>query len=308
MATLFDYLEQTQRFIRDARQDFVDPQNLINYINRARREVAGRTQCCRVLTPISGSVITAAVVAGGSGYTNPTVTITPPDFPSGRAPFPLGAQATALPIVQAGVIAAVDIQYGGSGYFQPQVTVTDATGTGAVVTAQISPINQLNPGQESYNFSDINVSMFPGVGAVFMIRSVSVIYANYRYSLPCYSFSVYQAMIRQYPYQYSYVPSFCSQFGQGASGSFYAYPLPSQIYQWEFDCTVLPQDLLDDQSVDIIPQPWDDVVPYFAAHLAYLELQNMNAGRYYLDLFDNMTLRKSQYARPGRATNPYGRY
>ena len=123
-----------------------------------------------------------------------------------------------------------------------------------------------------------------------------------------YSFSEYQAKIRQYPYQYQYVPCFGSQFGQGNQGSLYLYPIASQTYQVEYDCFCEPQDLIDNQSVDVIPRPWDDVVPYFAAHLAYLELQNLNAARFYLDLFDNMTLRKSNYARIGRAVNIYGRY
>ncbi len=307
---LNSYLAQVQRFCADQKFESLDTGNITDYINRARREIAGMTQCIRVLTPISGSVMSTTVINGGSGYSPATtVVISPPDFPSGALPSPSGAQALAIPIIQGGVITAVEIQFGGYGYFQPIATITDSGGgTGAEVNVNISPINALNPNQEQYSFQDINVSMFPGVGSVFMIRSVSVIYANYRYSLPMYSFSVYQSFIRNYSYQYSYVPCFASQFGQGASGSFFAYPLPSQLYQWEFDCTALPQDLIDDQSVEVIPQPWSDVVPYFAAHLAFAELQNLNASRYYLDLFDKMMLRKSAQARPGRVTNPYGRW
>lgn len=306
---LNEYLEQVQRFCRDQRQQYLDIGNLTSYINRARREVAGRTQCCRVLTPISGQCVSATVTNGGSGYTNPTVTITPPDFPSGRPPKPQGAQATALPIVQGGVLTGVSIQYGGDGYFQPQATVTDSTGSGATVTVAISKINQLNPGQEFYKFSDIDVTMVPGAASVYLIRSISVIYSNYRYSLPQYSMSAYQSWIRQYAStQYSYVPTFFAQFGQGVNGSLFCYPLPSQIYQWEFDCQVLPQDLIDDLSIELIPQPWQDAVPYFAAHLAFLELQNMNAGKFYLDLYEKMVLNYSQYARVGRVVNPYGRY
>ena len=311
MATYNEYLQQTQRFLREGKQDLLNPYDLVGYINRARREVAGRTQCVRRLTPISGQVISANIVAAGTGYSSSTtVTITPPDFPSGALPNPSGAQATAVPTIQSGTLAAVGIQYGGNGYFQPQATVTDPThaGSGASVTLNLSPINVLAINQEQYAFSDINVSMFPGVESVYSIKSVSVIYANYRYSLPMYSFSVYQSMIRQYPFQYTYVPTFCSQYGQGTDGSFFAYPWPSQQYQWEFDCFCLPQDLIDNQSVDVIPQPWSDIVPYFAAHLAYLELQQFNAGKFYLDLFDSMIQRKSNYARPGRMSNPYGRF
>ena len=303
-------IAQVQRFCDDQRMQDIDVGNIIDYINRARREIAGMTQCIRRLTPISGSVMSTNVVAGGTGYSPATVvTITPPDFPSGMLPNPSGLQATALPIIQAGVITAVDIQNGGSGYFQPQATVTDTGGgTGASVTLNLSPMNLLQPNQEQYSFRDINVSMFPGVDSVFCVKSVSVIYANYRYSLPMYSFSVYQSMIRQYPFQYTYVPTFASQFGQGADGSFFAYPWPSQVYQWEFDCFCLPADLVDDRSVETIPQPWLDVIPYFAAHLAFGEMQNFNASKYYLDLFDKMMARKSWQARPGRVTNPYGRW
>lgn len=311
MALLNEYLQQTQRFLREQSQLLENPADLIEYVNRARREIAGMTQCVRRLTPISGQVVSATVVKGGQDYSSQTtVAITAPDFPSGKLPFPSGAQATALPIIVGGILQAVDITYGGDGYFQPQVTVTDPTnaGSGAEVTLALSPINIVNPNQEQYPFSGIDVSMFPGVASVYSIRSVSLIYANYRYSLPCYSFTTYQAFVRQFPFQFTYVPTFCSQYGQGADGSFFLYPWPSQTYQIEYDCFCLPQDLTDNNSVDVIPQPWSDTVPYFAAHLAYLEMQNANMARMYLDLFDKMTGRKSNWARPGRVTNPYGRY
>jgi hypothetical protein len=302
------YMQQCQRFLRDARQEKINADDMLNYVNRARREVAERTQCVRRLTPIAGSVMGGSVVTGGTGYTNPTLVISPPDFPPGTPVYPNGAQAVGAVTQVGGVLNGCNISFGGAGYFNPVATVTDPTGTGALVSLQLSPINQLNPGQESYNFSDIDVSVFPGVDSVYAIMSVAVIYANYRYALPMYDFSTYQAKIRQYPFQYQYVPAFCSQYGQGNGGSFYAYPLPSQIYQWEFDSLCVPQDLLNDQSVDVIPKPWDDIVPMYAAHLAYLELQNWNAAEYYLNLFDKMTLRKSQYARVSRAVNKYGRY
>lgn len=303
------YLKQTQRFLRDARQELLDPDDLREYINRARREIAMRTQCIRVLTPVSGAVITASVAAAGTGYTNsPTITLTAPDFPSGVAPYPNGAQATANAIVENGSLAAVDIQYGGSGYFQPSASITDSTGSGASVTLQTQRINVLNQGQEVYPFDGVDLSASPGCESVYMIKSVSIIYANYRYSLPCYAFSVYQAMIRNFPYQYQYVPTFCSQYGQGTNGSFYVYPLPSQTYQYELDCFCVPSGLITDLSPEPMPQPWTEAVPYMAAHLAYLELQNFNAAKFYLDLFEKMTLGYSNYARAGRVTNPYGRY
>ena len=308
MSTLNDYLAQTQRFLRDARQDLLNPIDLISYINRSRREVAMRGQCLRVVTPISGAVVSASVTSAGSGYAaGATVTITAPDFPSGLPPYPSGDQATALPIVQNGTIAAVNISYGGSGYFQPAASVIGA-GSGATVTLTTSTVNALTQGQDRYQFSTISLDQFPGVESVYLIHGLSIIYSNYRYSLAVYDFSTFQARIRNYPMQYQWVPAFATQFGQGTEGSFYVYPIPSQTYQYECDCFCLPQDLLTNLSEEALPQPWTEAVPYFAAHLAYNEIQNFNAARYYLELFDTMMLRYGGYARPGRAVNPYGRY
>lgn len=307
----FYYLKATQRLLREQKQEFENPDDLLSYINIARREVAGRTQSVRRLTPISGQIISTNLLTGGSGYVNPVATITPPDFPNGIAPNPLGRQATAVALMSAGVITDVIILDGGDGYFQPIITITDASGpgTGATSTANLSPMNLLIEGQEVYPFSDIYLGQWPGVDSVYAIKSASVIYANYRYTLPMYAFSVYQSQIRQYPFQYSYVPTFCSQFGQGVGGSFYAYPLPSQTYQWEFDCFCLPEDMLLDNSIpEVIPQPWTDAVQYMAAQLAMQEFQNFNAAKYYKQQFDERTLGYSQQARPGRSVNPYGRY
>lgn len=305
---LNEYLKQVTRFLRDAKQETNNPGDLLSYINRARREIAMRSQAIRVLTPISGSIVSWTVDDGGSGYVAPVLTVSAPDFPSGTLPNPGGLQATASAVVSGGVILSIDSDIGGYGYYQPTLTITDSAGSGASATATMSFINQVNESQEVYNFSDIDTTMFPGVGAVYAIKSVSVIYSNYRYSLPCYSFSTYQAMIRQYPFSYTYVPVFCAQFGQGTAGSFFMYPLPSQAYQIEFDCLALPQNLTSNGDSEALPQPWQDAVPYFSAALAFEELQQYNIAKYWHDQYDKMALRYSQYARPGRVVNPYGRY
>jgi len=309
MPGLHEYLQQTERFLRDQKQELLNPGDLVSYINRARREVAMRSQCLRILTPVSGAVTAASIVAYGSGYTNsPTITITAPDFPAGGTINPGGAQATAAAIVQSGSIANVDITYGGAGYFQPSASITDSTGSGASISLTVSTPNVLVAHQEVYPFSDVNLDAFPGVESIYMIKSISILYSNYRYSLPCYSFSDYQAKLRRYPVGYSWVPTCCSQFGQGVNGSFYVYPIPSQTYQYELDCFCIPSDLTTNLSDEALPLPWTEAVPYMAAYLCYLELQNYNAAKFYLDQFDMFVNRYSTYARPGRATNPYGRY
>lgn len=310
MTTLNDYLQDVQRLLREQRQMLANPDDLRVYINRARREIAMRSQCIRVLTPISGSVETITVDDGGTGYSeNPTITISDPDFPSGGVNDPNGRQATATADVQGGVIVSITVTDGGAGYFTPTVTIEDDTGTGAEASATITGINVLNAGQEVYPFADVDLSSFPGVESIYFVRSVSIIYSNYRYSLPIYPFSIYQAQVRSYPAgQYQWVPSFGAQFGQGVSGSFYFFPLPSQTYQVEFDCCCLPIDLEDNQSVEVIPKPWTDAIVYYSAHLLMIEIQNYNAASFFLQLYEKFAQRYSDYARAGRVVNPYGRF
>lgn len=309
---LFEYMKQTQRFLRDGKQELINPADLIIYINRARREVAMRSECIRFLPPISGGIKTATIQASGNGFTvAPLVTISTPDFPSGTLPSPNGLQATAIAAISAGTVSSVSITSVGAGYFQPIMTASGGGGSGVSIAPNLSFVNELSQGQEVYPFSSVDLTTFPGPGnlaSIFQIKSVSLIYSNYRYSLPCYSFSTYQAMIRQYSSQYQYVSTFCAQFGQGVAGSFYMYPLPSQAYQMEWDCICLPADLSLDADAEAIPQPWTDIVPHFAAYLAFIELQSWNNARAHEAQFDKYMTRYGSYTRPGRITNPYGRY
>lgn len=307
---LFEYLKQTQRFLRDGNQSLLNPEDLKVYVNRARREVAMRSRCIRVTPPISGSIATYSVTNPGSGYTNPTVTISPPDFPSGQLPFPNGDQATAVATLIGSGIASIQSTYGGYGYFQPIVSISDPTGSGATAVPIVPGLNLLAPNQERYDFKNFPISTFPGVGSIYGALSASVVYSNYRYSLPKYSWSVYQSSIRQYATNtYTYVPTFFTQYGQGANGSLFCYPLPSQYYQWEVDCFALPMDLNSDQDVEAIPEPWNDAIAYFAAALSYSEVQNANAATWYYGLFDQFMARYNRAGgAQGRATNPYGRY
>lgn len=308
MPTLFDYLQQTQRLIHDQKQVMINQTDLIQYVNRGRREVAMRSACLRQLTRVSGSVMAINVTNPGSGYTAPTVTISAPDFPAGQGPYPNGLQATANITQISGTIAGINIDNGGYGYFEPIVIINDPTGTGATAEASISPVWQTATGQEVYRFKDIDLSAFPGYGVIYMVLSVSIIYANYRFSLPIYSFSTYQAQIRNYPLQYQFCPTVGAQYGVGENGAFYLYPIASQNYQMEWDIFCLPQDLLTDQDVEAIPQPWNDIVPYFAAYFAFLEMQNFNSARAMKQEFDEFLQRYSYATQPGRRINPTGRY
>lgn len=310
MAQLNEYLQQCQRFIRDSGQKLIDVQDLIVYVNKARRDLAGQTQCIRDFAlPISNGIDNIQVKTGGTGYlATDTLTIGAPDSPSGAAPWPGGRQATAgFTLGAGGSVATVNLIDGGDGYFQPTAKMTSATGSGATFICNVAGISQTVTNQEVYQFSAF-ANPKPGYGPIIAVRSVAIIYANYRYVILKYSWTTYQAMIRQYPRQYYYVPTMCAQLGQGASGSLFLYPIASQPYQMEWDCTFLPADLNSNLDAEAIPLPWTDAVPMLAAAYAFMELQNLNAANYYIQLYEKFLNRFSVAARPSQIVNPYGRY
>ncbi|MBI5057189.1 MAG: response regulator [Nitrospirae bacterium] len=77
----------------------------------------------------TGAVSVVTVEAGGSGYTDPVVTI--------DDVYGTGTGATATATVVGGVITAITVNTGGTGYSAPAVTITDATGTDAIASATI---------------------------------------------------------------------------------------------------------------------------------------------------------------------------
>ena len=309
---LHDYLQATQRLLREQNQPFENVEDLLSYVNNARREIALRTQCVRILTPSSGVITGYEIINPGSGYSvvsPPVVTVTAPDFPSGMLPTPNGQQATANATVAAdGTISSILPNVGGAGYFQPTVAISSpVSGVTATARVIVQGITLLNQGQEVYPFSGIDLGANPGCKSVYAVRGISIIYSGYRYSIESMAFTKYQTY-RAFPYQFQHTPAICSQRAQGTSGDFYFYPLPAQSIQAEWDCQCLPSDLtLDNQTPDVIPDPWTDAVPYMAAHLAYLELQNFNAAKFMLDLYEKRALSYSQFTRIGRASNQYGR-
>ena len=311
MATLFTYMQNVQRFMRDTNQRVFQPESLISYINRARVEVCTRSHCLRFVPRISAGISSFHIVSGGSGYSaGTTLTVSPPDSPGGLVDNPGGAQATGTVTISGGAINNAYVTNGGDGYFQPVVTLNDpaGTGTGASILPVLPQLMTTVPEQEVYPFSNVNMDFFPGIQGVFAVRSVSIIYANTRYSVSVRSFSEYQARFRNFgPGMFLYTPTIGAQLGRGAAGSFYLYPVPSQVYQMEWDCSGLPQELLTNQDVEAIPEPYTHCVPYYAAHLAYMEIQNLNYARMYEDMFDKKMLDYGAATLPGRVITFYGR-
>jgi len=307
--TMTNYLKQVQFLMHDQRIQHLNPSDLVECINSARREIAIRTECIRILTPITGRITALSIASVGSGYTSPTLVIPGPDYPSNTPPYPNGLQATASIAQTGGSISSVLLTYGGEGYWQPVLSISDPTGTGASVLATTSGAVTTNAGQEVYPLSAVDMTLFPGVDSIYSVKSISILFGNYRYSLPCYSFSSYQAFLRQYSLQFTSTPTVCAQFGRGSTAILYLYPIPDQAYQLELDCYCLPLDLTVQMTgPDVIPNPLSHLVQYIACVKACESLREYNAARYYSDKAEKLFKSYVPRVNVSRWTNMYGRY
>lgn len=94
------------------------------------------------------------------------------------------------------------------------------------------------------------------------------------------------------------IPTRWAQYGQGVTGSLYFDPVPDTGYTVNLDCVCYPSDLVDDTSTEVIPYPWTDVVPFYAAWYA---LKNAHMD----DMSDKMWERVQFYmAQARRMSNP----
>lgn len=132
----------------------------------------------------------------------------------------------------------------------------------------------------NYNFASINsgVSTANGVQGVFHVRSMRYAVASgYQWVAPR-SFEWFEIYYLNNPVPESGPPREWAQYGQGQTGSFYVDLLPDQIYTLTLDCVCVPIPLVTDVTIEAIPYPFTDAVPYFAAYLALLSSQ-MGARR-----------------------------
>jgi hypothetical protein len=305
---LTQYLLQTRRLLNDnaAQQQYTDT-DLTAYINEGRFQIAAEGQCVRFLTPSSGAVASFTVTSGGSGYVAPVVTVGAPN-----AVNP-GVQATATAVLSGTAINSITVTNGGQGYFTPpSVTITDSVGTGATATAVLSYVNQTVFAQEVYNFSSVQfVSLtgaaVPGIQEVIAVKTVGLIWGTFRYVTMKRSFSLYQSWARNYTSNYYYIPAIACQYGQGAGGSLYMYPIADQAYPMEWDCLCTPIALAADSDPEAIPDPWTNCVQYYAAWKAVMGRGRFEDAKFFWAEYDKFMKRSRGQSSPGAMVNPYGR-
>lgn len=131
-------------------------------------------------------------------------------------------------------------------------------------------------GQEVYTYASFNtqVQVTPGVNNILFVQTIAVNWGALKPTLDYMVWNDFQAYLRSYSVSLQGQPAIWSQYGQGVGGSAYLWPVPSSVAAMDWDCVCLPILLVDDTTVEAIPDPWTDAVPYYAAYLGL-----MNARR-----------------------------
>lgn len=279
------YLTRTANLLHDSTYQFYKQANLILFINEARGQIAAEGQCIKVLPPSTNSIASISVLTGGNYGGTPTVVITGP-----------GTGATATANMAGSAVNTITVNTPGTTKYDNSTTVTFTGGsvvTPATATPVINCLNTVNA-QEVYTFSAANAfaQLTSGVDKILFVESVAVSWGALKPVLAQWNWNDLQARVRAYPI-ISGQPGIWSQFGQGESGSVYLQPVPTSALPMDWNCVCTPIDLVDDTTVEAIPYPWTDAVPYFAAYLAFMNGRRPEEAKNMFSIYE-MTMKRAR--------------
>lgn len=129
--------------------------------------------------------------------------------------------------------------------------------------------------QRPYNFSGINtgVSATTGIAGVINVRSLSYNVGDGQLWLTPRAWPWFSLYELNNVTPVAGLPQSWSQFAQGVAGSFYLSPPPDLAYVLNCNSVCYPIALVSDATVEAIPYPWTDCIPFFAAYWALMSAQ-----------------------------------
>ena len=254
---LSQYITEVRRLLHDAAGNFWSDTDLTAYINSARERVVRDTGCLRYIRQVNflqnaetfnlsqlpnGYLDSVVVTSGGSGYGNtvPTVTVAAPSSA-------LGVNATAQAILDptGDYVQYISVTNPGSGYSSaPAITVSGS----ATATATLA------------NTPERNLD----------VLNVNIYWGNSRVPLLYRAWTQFNTELR---YWQNYIgrPIAFSNYGQG---QIYIQPVPDQLYVAELDTITLPDPLVNDNTPEVIIDPYTQPVKYYAAYMAKYQEQS----------------------------------
>jgi len=168
--------------------------------------------------------------------------------------------------------------------------------------------NQTAANQQIYTFSSRNTliqAANPGVSGIAWVRQVAVSWGSMKPAMVYMPWTRFNAELLSYATTVQGFPVAWSQYGEGASGTIYLWPTPSSAQAMDWDCVCYPINLASDSDTDAIPSPWDGMVQYYAAYLAYLFAQRQQDAQAMMQRYTARGLNSRRVTGPHMTVNPY---
>jgi hypothetical protein len=264
------YVGATQRLLHDTAGQRYSTTDLTIYINDARSQLAVEAECVRFLYGLDGMYTLTGTFTSG----NPVIT---------------------------GIADTSGLQQGWGLYGNNVATNATITAIGTNTVSMSA--NAIASGSASFTTqiqTVANQEIYPiptavapqlGVQDVIGVRSIAINFGgsqgSNQYMLETCDFSELQAYYRFYGPNLVGNPAKWARY----NNNIYMRPVPSQAYpmQWDTVCTVIP--LVDDSSVEAIPQLFTYCVPYYAAYLALMNGQRAQDADAMYKLYDQFAKR-----------------
>jgi hypothetical protein len=153
---------------------------------------------------------------------------------------------------------------------------------------------------QTYPFSNITVSSVSGVSSVLNVRMISASNGSGGQSFlnfwPWEWFNRYFLCATTIPVG---TPIQWTQYAQGQLGSLYLNPIPMSNTTLSLDTACLPIALVDDTTVEAIPYPWTDAVPFYALYFSYMSTQRQEEAAFMYQRYQEFAARARMFSTPG---------
>lgn len=230
---LSNLLIDTAALLNDQNYSFISQNQLLRWVNRARRECAFRTGCVRRL--ITGQSAFGASAQPGffvPGAGQPGALPNP--YPAGTQPFgsPGAVQnrCATIPSVE---------RYPYTGFFNNFLRAQYPGCKGVMDSIQIA-----------VNWGGVS-----------------------RPALDWQPWDDFQAYCRAYAVLNTSYPSVWSVYNDGPMGEIWMFPIPSVVGEMELDAFCYPEDVNTDSDPEVIPSTFYDALAYGGAKIAFLSSQ-----------------------------------
>jgi hypothetical protein len=148
-----------------------------------------------------------------------------------------------------------------------------------------------------YAFSSISLSTNTAASAVLAVRLAVLTGA----SMPM--------EMRPWEWFYNYylptnltaptgTPTVMAQYLQGEVGNLYFNPIPNASFTLNLDVVATPIALVDDTTIEAIPYPWSDAVPFYAAWLGMMNEQRQGDADKMYERYEQLMLRARRMSSP----------